>query len=534
MELNPRDAELIVGIVARIGVDTGAVIRAIKEELEQYCYQVEHCHVTLLLNAFSTKFTLDERPCELRYNSLIQSCNMLRRDAGNSVMAELALTDIASRRIKNGSSRTVQSRTAYIVNQIKRPEEFDLLRKVYGEHYVQISCHADEGSRIERLTARISEDHPEDPKSASWDIKARELVHFDESEEGQVNGQRVRQVFPLSDVIINASSTAQINISLHRFFRALFGDHTVTPTREEFGMELANTAAQRSADSSRQVGAAILTKGMEIQAIGCNEVPSPRGGTYWEGDEPDGREFALGKDSNEERRRTVLMDLMLRLRDAGALAERYNDNSSIERFLADDPRKLIASSQLMDSLEYGRSVHAEMSAITDAARVGNAVRDCVLYSNTFPCHNCAKHIVAAGIMTVIYNHPYPKSYAKELFADSIAVNPPEPHSHKVNFQQFLGIVGPMYARLFTKARWKKTGGGMPVFDKKTASYIRRTPIPGYLETEISLLDELNTKLLETGYRTNAGAASRPRKPTRGGRATTPRGGAKAKSGGSFG
>ena len=34
MDLEPKDAELVVGIVARIGVDTKAVVRSIKRELE--------------------------------------------------------------------------------------------------------------------------------------------------------------------------------------------------------------------------------------------------------------------------------------------------------------------------------------------------------------------------------------------------------------------------------------------------------------------------------------------------------------------
>ena len=190
---------------------------------------------------------------------------------------------------------------------------------------------------------------------------------------------------------------------------------------------------------------------------------------------------------------------MMRLGEAGALRPDLSTYSDIEKFLFERDDQIISDSQLMDSLEYGRSVHAEMNAITDAARGGHAVRNCLLFSNTFPCHNCAKHIVASGISEVIYIHPYPKSYAKELFADSIAINPPANKSDLVVFRQFIGIVGPMYARVFTKARWKKDGGVVRRFEKQKASYIRRTPIPAYPQTEDILLAELNVSLLSKQY-----------------------------------
>ncbi|MGH1558478.1 deaminase [Caulobacter segnis] len=184
---------------------------------------------------------------------------------------------------------------------------------------------------------------------------------------------------------------------LDRFFRALFGDFRITPTRAEYGMQLANTASLRSADLSRQVGAAIMNDQAEVQALGCNEVPKAFGGTYWEGDDGDSREFVLGEDSNDKRKREMLLDLAQKMRLAGLLKDELNDNELLKASLIARKDKIIDDAQFMDSLEYGRTVHAEMNAITDAARNGHAVRGCTLFCNTFPCHNCAKHIVAAGV-----------------------------------------------------------------------------------------------------------------------------------------
>ncbi|MFD2579396.1 deaminase [Novosphingobium colocasiae] len=58
-------------------------------------------------------------------------------------------------------------------------------------------------------------------------------------------------------------------------------------------------------------------------------------------------------------------------------------------------------------MNFSRSVHAEMEAIVSVARIGKgSTVESTLYTTTFPCHNCARHIVAAGITRVVFlsNH----------------------------------------------------------------------------------------------------------------------------------
>jgi deoxycytidylate deaminase len=49
-----------------------------------------------------------------------------------------------------------------------------------------------------------------------------------------------------------------------------------------------------------------------------------------------------------------------------------------------DDNAILKDAQLMNVLEFGRVVHAEMSAITDAARRGLSVQNATLYCTTFP------------------------------------------------------------------------------------------------------------------------------------------------------
>lgn len=66
-----------------------------------------------------------------------------------------------------------------------------------------------------------------------------------------------------------------------------------------------------------------------------------------------------------------------------------------------------------------RTVHAEMNAILQCAKFGVQTEGAEIYVTHFPCLQCCKSIIQAGIKTVYYatdyrNHPY----ATELFEDA--------------------------------------------------------------------------------------------------------------------
>ena len=53
-----------------------------------------------------------------------------------------------------------------------------------------------------------------------------------------------------------------------------------------------------------------------------------------------------------------------------------------------------------------RTVHAEQNAIYIAAKYGNALDGATIYCTTFPCWNCAKAIISAGIKEIVYEDHY--------------------------------------------------------------------------------------------------------------------------------
>lgn len=76
-----------------------------------------------------------------------------------------------------------------------------------------------------------------------------------------------------------------------------------------------------------------------------------------------------------------------------------------------------------------------MAALLDAARRGVSVAGNQMFSTTFPCHNCARHIVGAGVREVVYREPYEKSLAGALHPDAIAVDPADHVENKVDLSK---------------------------------------------------------------------------------------------------
>lgn len=249
--------------------------------------------------------------------------------------------------------------------------------------------------------------------------------------------------------------------NIDRFFQAFFGRNDITPTKDEFGLYAAKSAALRSADLSRQVGAAIFNQDGQILTQGCNDVPRAHGGTYWDGESPDFRDIHKGHDPNDSLKKEIVRNIVERLLSNGYLSSALTalgNSFSIVDVLTnkDDPHGVLADAHVMDLTEYGRVVHAEMNAICDAARTGLSIKNTILYCTTFPCHNCTKHIISTGVKKVVFLEPYPKSKAHELFADEIQIES-DSDPLKVAFTPFLGISPFRYRDIFQKGKRKKAG-----------------------------------------------------------------------------
>ncbi|MBX9725001.1 MAG: hypothetical protein K2X81_26590, partial [Candidatus Obscuribacterales bacterium] len=153
---------------------------------------------------------------------------------------------------------------------------------------------------------------------------------------------------------------------------------------------------------------------------------------------------------------------------------------------------------LQPRLAYFRAVHAEMAALMDAARRGILVKGATMVCTTFPCHECSRHIIAAGISRVIFIEPYAKSLTLELYRDSVVVDDPNVKDGFVHFVPFVGVAPRQYMRLFDASRIERKNKRGDVIEwDRTVARPRQSEVPqAYILKEtrrLHFLDEYDKK-----------------------------------------
>jgi cytidine deaminase len=403
-------------------------------------------------------------------------------------MAMLGLMSIQESRRRRSSKQTKQlERFAHILHSLKRPEEVKALRRIYGPALIILAAYAPRLKRLNDLARRIAESRFGN-QSGDWVTQAEQLLRRDETEIGDPFGQNVEDTFPIADIVINSSSRAFMGRSIQRAIELLFGNVFITPEPDEQGMYLARAAALRSASLARQVGAAICRPDGSLVALGMNEVPKAQGGAYWCDDADDARDFRWGFDTSDRMRENMLGDILQRLKDAGWFNEvrsaQRTDDLVVEAIRAGNP-PIMKNAQFSSTIDYVRAVHAEMAAVTDAARHGISTSGCTLYTTTFPCHDCAKHIVSAGIARVVYIEPYRKSLVPDLYPDSVVVDPDGPGAGKIPFEPFVGVAPRRYSDLFGLSTIKRKSKDGVLLQWRGSEAVPR--LPEYMPTPVATL-----------------------------------------------
>jgi deoxycytidylate deaminase len=444
--------ELVIGLVGPIGSGVTTCGKVLAEHLSNSFGYTTGTTIKMsdLIARYASRVGViyDPGKPQERTETLQKAGTKLREEYGETVVADLAIAEISASRPKRKSITNdgvatelpAESRRHFtIVDSIKHPSEVEQFRAVYGDAFWLIGVFAPPAARTERLKDRFIE--PEEVVRA---------MRIDEDERNSV-GQKVGKTVELSDYFIrnDSESLDALRKSAYRFLEVIFGVGVQTPARDESAMYAAAAAASKSACLSRQVGAVIVSSSGEIIGTGANDVPAFGGGLYGGGVD-DARCFRWGGHicHNDDQKSKLVDDAVKKLSAADALQVGKEGVA----------KTAVAESALKGLIEFSRAVHAEMEAIISVARSGAAgLVGSTLYSTTFPCHSCARHIVAAGINKVVYIEPYAKSLALNLHRDAISTHDGDA-GEKVLFVQYEGIGPKNYIRLFYNRNDRKRGG----------------------------------------------------------------------------
>lgn len=465
-----RDSELVLGIIQTVGTNSSETISCIVDSLKKFKYRAQKIKVSEeILKPFGTQ--LQEFTDEFeRISYYMDLGNKIRRDTNDSAILMKGVAAYIYSKYHNKNGEAPQKRCAYIIDSIKHPAEVEFLRKTYGDGFHLIGISDSYENRKKHLIERKNIEEE----------KAIALLDRDDNEK-EKNGQHTRDAYQQSDYFIDAgASNKDIQGSVFRLLDLLFGNAFISPTFEEYAMFRAYVASLRSADLSRQIGA-VIAKDHEIIAEGVNDCPKAFGGLYWpiyhEGkylDEENGRDYMLGYDSNKMEQEELANNILKALGQ-----EETKENV-----------QKVKTAGIGSLTEFGRVVHSEMEALLMCARNNISTRGCDMYVTTFPCHNCAKHIIAAGIKKVVYIEPYPKSKALKFYKKEITQD--RKVQDKVLFTPFTGVGPHRFVDLFSmkSTKWylrqrKDETGRKVEWSRETANLRNPMMILNYIDMEKS-------------------------------------------------
>ncbi len=492
-----RANEVFVAIVGPAGSGAGTAAQVLKSFLEENDFQTEIVKAsTLIRNTAETagfevpssdmRKSLDGVQMMQDRGDELRKGVMYGRPEDHSAIARLTLEEICKRRaVLQGIEYTGApvepdgKPRAFIIDSLRHPAEVALLRAVYQDAFSLIGIVCDPSKREQRIRENFFD-------RALWgntEIKTRvkDFLTRDENAPDK-HGQHVSDTFHEADFFVDNSEDAGedlaitgMNDQLRRFVNLVTQKKIVRPTIAETAMHHARSAQMRSACLSRQVGAALVDTGGNIVATGTNDVPRAGGGLY-------GESFLL----------EIKDDQRCAFRETVYCSSNREQNNIIDELITAFPElisnvdkdtviKKIRDTRLGGLIEFSRAVHAEMDAILSASISGVSPRGCRMYVTTYPCHYCARHIVASGIDEVQFIEPYPKSKATELHSDSIATDsnswtPPSQGGSHVLFRPFVGVAPQLYRKVFLKDRSYKnkiTGAfefGEPDWGRPTEAY----------------------------------------------------------------
>lgn len=474
-----ESGELFFAVVGHVGAGISEVATTLKGELEGQEYDVEVIKASSAIKdwAIENGHVVPESSgrSSIKDTDSYQDLGdrMREQTEDYAAVAQGLIKNVRRIRAKKTGVEFVEGspvepdgkKRAYIFDSIRHPSEVYLLRDVYHDSFTLVGIVCQESIRKKRLLDKFY-DHRDHGNPAS--IKSVEdLMLRDADDKVKDHGQHVADAFFEADYFVDNTTDSSdkvnwnINEMLGRLIDMVTHSRILRPSIPETAMHHAMTAQIRSACLSRQVGAALVDKEGDIIATGTNEAPKAGGGVY-------GMSFSITENSEKDSRcfcdkEPVCSSNKEQNKLAHKIAESIPEIKDKENT---DIITILRKAGLKDLLEFSRAIHAEMDAVTTAARKGKSVHGAKMYVTTFPCHYCARHLVAAGIHEVQYIEPYPKSLAMSLHKDAITSDeigwiPPnetnskfegKPNYQKVLFKPFVGVAPRLYIRAFTKDR----------------------------------------------------------------------------------
>ncbi|MEG6502870.1 MULTISPECIES: hypothetical protein [unclassified Desulfovibrio] len=335
--------------------------------------------------------------------------------------------------IRRVDKSTGELKSLYVIDAFRNPLEVHFFRERFSAFYL-MAVNCDEDERRRRLSAA--------------DLKESQIVKIDKKESSnedfyedyeEYTGQNIKSCINMADLYVNNlrslnSHYTQLTKTILRYVALIQHPGIVKPTKHEFLMQLAITAATNSGCMSRNVGAVITDSSFEPLAIGWNCVPKLQIPCYArsassliDGLDPDAYSDFEKTDLKFSDHMKIVREKLNTIHDYGL--------SDVYCFKSEYNKTTCKENQV-----HTRALHAEENTILQCAKHGqHQIENGFLFTSASPCVLCAKKICQMGITEVFYMDPYPDISEKHVFSYG---------ENKVKMTLFTGAIGLAFQKLY--------------------------------------------------------------------------------------
>jgi deoxycytidylate deaminase len=340
--------------------------------------------------------------------------NELRQSRGSEYLAKKAVE----------AADQLPSNSLVVFDGIRNAAEVDYLRETFPNFFL-ITVWCPQEKRWERIKDQYKESYTEFVNDDNRD--RNEEIEY---------GQQVQLCVDKADIVIrndephhSKEATKKAMQGKIKEYIDLLGRKTVRiPHHDEMAMTLAYTSSLRSMCLKRTVGAVITNRSGIVISTGYNENPEPL--------PPCLVKFKYCyKDSCLKEHFASLINRRTR---CPYCHQELTD--SVDYKCTKCSKNLIPAFSPDRGMSRCTAIHAENMAIMNAS--GRNLKDTILYTTTFPCSQCARQIVFAGISEVVYTEPYPDQDSARFLVDLTGIK----------VRMFEGVKARAFDRVFTNVR----------------------------------------------------------------------------------
>jgi len=343
--------------------------------------------------------------------------------------------------------RISEKNNQFTIDAFRNPFEVEYFRRRYSEFYLVCITRAEEERKLQLYKNKLDYDNFIELSNTERckDKDKKEIFEW-------ITSQNIPECTQKASYYINNTSVNHLRLEIARLLCLIKHPGCFQPTYDEFHMEIAMTARQKSGCISRKVGAVVVGSDNSIMGIGWNQPPN-------------GQESCINRTTYElieSENSTRFSDYELSESFKKHIQTKYCDKELDVPFCFKDELYSLeknTASHASKKNEFTRSLHAEERAFLSIKEHSHHLKNCTLFTTDSPCTLCAKKAYHMGVNRIVFIEEYPGITNIQTLKSGIRKN-------EISIEQFEGAAGEAYDKLFSSIMPEKDYLNILIHEKK--------------------------------------------------------------------